>query len=114
MVRLAVAVLGFVLLAAAAYFAPWPWLAGLWPDTNVAPLFSAIALIVSLVAAAAALRALGRVGKLSNDIHILARSIDMALRDVSARTDKDTATISDMGSTVSREIEKLSERISTT
>ena len=38
----------------------------------------------------------------------------MALRDLSARTDKDTATISDMGSAVSREIEKLSERISTT
>ena len=36
MVRLAVAVLGFVLLAAAVYFAPSPWLAGLWPGANVA------------------------------------------------------------------------------
>ena len=54
MVRLAVAVLGFVLLAAAAYFAPCAGLAGLLPLASAAPLFSAIALIVSLVAAAAA------------------------------------------------------------
>ena len=111
MVRLAVAVLGFVLLAAAAYFASSPGLAGLFPLASAAPLFSALALIVSLVAAAAALRALGRVGKLGDDIHILARSLDMALRDLSARTDKDAATISDMSSAVGREIEKLSERI---
>ena len=75
------------------------------------PLFSAIALVVSLVAAAAAFRAMRKTGKLRDDILLLARSIDVALRDVAARTEKETATISEMSGAVSREIERLSERI---
>ena len=111
MVRLAVAAVSLALLCAAAYFAPWPWLSGFWPGAAVVPLFSAIALIVSLVAAAAAFRAMRNTGKLRDDILLLARSIDVALRDVAARTDKETATISEMSGAVAREIERLSERI---
>ena len=75
------------------------------------PLFSAIALLVALVAAAASFRAMRNTGKLRDDILLLARSIDVVLRDVVARTDKETATIGEMSSAVTREIARLSERI---
>ena len=74
-------------------------------------LLSAVALVVSLVAAAAAFRAMRNTGRLRDDILLLARSIDVALRDVAARTEKESATISEMSGAVSREIERLSERI---
>lgn len=75
------------------------------------PFFSAIALIVSLVAVAAALRAVRQVARLRSDIHLLARSIDVALKEVAARTDKETATIGEMTTSVAREIDRLSDRI---
>ena len=113
MVRLAVAILGFVLLAAAAYFAPCR-AAGLCRAPMLVPLFSAIALVVSLSPRPRLSGRSRNAGKLRDDIQLLARSIDVALRDMAARTDKETATISDMSSAVSREIERLSERIATT
>jgi cyclic-di-GMP phosphodiesterase, flagellum assembly factor TipF len=113
MVRLAVAALSAVLLCAAAYFAPWPWLSGFWPGASAVPLFSAIALIVSLVAAAVAFRAMRSAGKLRDDILLLARSIDVALRDAAASTEKETATLSEMSGAVTREIAGLAERIAT-
>ena len=108
MVRLAAAIAGVVLLCAAAYFVPWQSLS---PGSNLMPLFCAIALVVSLIAAAAAFRAMRNTGKLRDDILLLARSIDVALRDVAARTERETATINEMSGAVSREIERLSERI---
>ena len=113
MFRLAVAALSVVLLCAAAYFAPRPWLSGFWPSGNFVPLFSAVALVVSLVAAAAAFRAMRNAGALRADLLLLARSIDVALRDVTARSEKETATISEMSGVVTREIARLSERIGT-
>ena len=113
MVRLAIAAVSLALLCAAAYFAPWLWLSSFWPGAAAAPLFSAIALVVALVAAAVAFRAMANTGKLRDDILLLARSIDVALRDVAARTEKETATISEMSGAVVREIGKLSERIAT-
>ena len=111
MVRLAAAALSVVLLlCAAVYFVPWQ---SLLPDGNFIALFTAIALVVSLIAATAALRAMHNTGRLRDDILLLARSIDVALRDVAARTEKETATISEMSSAVSREIERLSEKIAT-
>lgn len=109
MVRLAVAIMGIVLLCAAAYFAPW----GFWPGGNLVPVFAAIALVVSLIAATAAFRATRNAGKLRDDVLLLARSIDVALTDMAARTDRETATIREMGGAVSREIERLSARIAT-
>src|SRR3954469_10230109 len=111
MVRLAVAAVGIALLCAAAYFVPWQSLSEFSPGSNFMPLLSAIALVVSLIAAAAAFRAMRNTGKLRDDILILARSIDVALRDVAARTERETATINEMSGAVSREIERLSERI---
>lgn len=113
MVRLAIAAVSLVLLCAAAYFAPWPWLSGFLPGSSVVPLLSALALVVALFAAAASVSALRSTGKLRDDILLLARSIDVALRDVAARTERETATISEMGGAVTREIERLSERIAT-
>ena len=111
MVRLAAATLGVVLVCAAAYFVPWQSLSEFLPGSKLMPLFSAIALVVSLVAAAAAFRAMRHTGRLRDDILLLARSIDVALREVTARTERETATISEMSGAVSREIERLSERI---
>ena len=108
MIRLATAAFGVVLLCAAVYFMPWQ---SLPPGTNLAGLLSAVALVVSLVAAAAAFRAMRNTGRLRDDILLLARSIDVALRDVAARTERESATISEMSGAVSREIERLSERI---
>lgn len=72
------------------------------------PLLSAIAIVISLVAAAAAFRAVRHVGRLRSDIHLLARSMDLALKDVAARTEKETATIGEMTTAVAREIDRLS------
>ena len=113
MVRLAVAAISVVLLCAAAYFAPWPWLLAFWPGSAAAPLFSTIALIVSLVAAAVAFRAMRNTRKLRDDLLLLARSIDVVLRQVAARTEKETATLSEMSAAVTREIARLAERIAT-
>jgi cyclic-di-GMP phosphodiesterase TipF (flagellum assembly factor) len=113
MVRLAIAAVSLALLCAAAYFAPWLWLSRFWPGAAAVPLFSAIALVVALVAAAASFRAMAKTGKLRVDLLLLARSIDVALRDVAAKTEKETATISEMSGAVVREIGRLSERIAT-
>jgi cyclic-di-GMP phosphodiesterase TipF (flagellum assembly factor) len=111
MFRLALAGAGVAVLCAAAYFLSWSLASSWLPGVDLMPLLSAIALIVSLVAVAAALRAVRHVARLRNDIHLLARSIDVALKDVAARTDKETATISEMTTSVAREIDRLSERV---
>ena len=109
MVRLAVAVVGIVLLCAAAYFAQRGSAFG--RAATSCRCLSAIALVVSLIAATAAFRATRNAGKLRDDILLLARSIDVALTDVAARTERETATISEMSGAVGREIERLSARI---
>jgi EAL domain-containing protein (putative c-di-GMP-specific phosphodiesterase class I) len=77
------------------------------------PVLTAVALVVALVAAAAALRAVLHVSRLRADILLLARSIDVALRDISERTDKEPATIGDTAGRETPETEKFSERIGT-
>jgi cyclic-di-GMP phosphodiesterase TipF (flagellum assembly factor) len=111
MFRLAIAGLGVVLLGAAAYFVPWPLVAGYLPGIDAVPLFATLALIVSVVSAAAALRATRHAARLRADIHLLARSVDIALREIATRTDKEAAGFSDMTSSVAREIERLSEQV---
>jgi cyclic-di-GMP phosphodiesterase TipF (flagellum assembly factor) len=111
MFRLALAGAGVVLLCAAAYFLQWTPASSWLPGVDLMPLLSAIALIVSLVAVAAALRALRHVARLRSDIHLLARSLDVALKDVASRTDKETATVGEMTTSVAREIDRLSERV---
>ncbi len=111
MFRSALAGVGIVLLCAAAYLVLWSLASSWLPGVDLMPFFSAIALIVSLVAVAAALRAVRQVARLRSDIHLLARSIDVALKEVAARTDKETATIGEMTTSVAREIDRLSDRI---
>ena len=112
MVRLAVAALSVVLLCAAAYFAPWPWLAAFWPGSRRrAAVFGHRPHRLAGRRSRGFQGACGNTGKLRDDILLLARSIDVALRDVAARTDKETATISEMSGAVAREIDRLSERI---
>jgi hypothetical protein len=77
------------------------------------PVLTAVALVVALVAAAAALRAVLHVSRLRADILLLARSIDVALRDISERTDIEPATIGDTAGRETPETGKFSERIGT-
>jgi cyclic-di-GMP phosphodiesterase TipF (flagellum assembly factor) len=110
--RLAVAGVGIALLCAVAYFIPWPLVAPHFGRVDLMPLLlSAIALLISVVAAAAALRAARHAATLRSDIVMLARSVDVALSDVAARTNRETATIGEMTSSVAREIDRLSERV---
>lgn len=112
MFRLAVAgVAGVALLCAAVVFLPWSAVARFVPGVELVPLIAVIAVLVSLAAAAAALRAGRHAAMLRADLLLLARSIDMALHDLKARSDKEAATLGDMTSSVAREVEKLSERI---
>jgi cyclic-di-GMP phosphodiesterase TipF (flagellum assembly factor) len=110
--RLAVAGLGIALLCAAAYFMPWSLVAPRLPEVDLMSLLlSAIALLISIVAAAAALRTARHTARLRSDLVMLARSVDAALSDVAARTDRETATVGEMTSSVAREIDRLSERV---
>jgi cyclic-di-GMP phosphodiesterase TipF (flagellum assembly factor) len=115
MFRLAVAgAVGVALLGAAAIFLPWSVVAQFMPGVALMmPLVALTALLVALAAIAAALRAMRHTARLRADVVLLARSIDMALMDVEARTGKEAVTLGDMTNSVAREIEKLSERIAT-
>src|SRR5262245_32363172 len=96
MLRLAAVAAGVVLLCAAAYVfggrSGWP--AGL--EWRLMLLVSVLALLVSLVAATAAVKAARQAARLRRDVVLLARSIDVALKDVVARTDKGTASVGEM------------------
>ncbi|MDW6024086.1 EAL domain-containing protein [Mesorhizobium sp. BAC0120] len=111
MLRLAIAGVGAALLCAATYLISRSPVGGYLPDME--PIVTLLALVIALVAAAVALRATMHLSRLRADVHLLARSIDMALRDVSERTDKDAATLGDMADRVMQEMDKLSERVGT-
>ena len=111
MLRLVVAGVAVALACAAAYALSWSLAAPALPAVDLMLPLSAVALVVSLVAAAAALRALRHAARLRDDIHVLARSIDIALRDVVERNDRETATIGEVTAAVAREVSSLSERI---
>ena len=113
MFRLVVAgVAGVALLCAASIFLPWSVVVQFMPGVELMmPLTALTALLVALVAAAAAFRAMRHTATLRADMLLLARSIDMALMDVEARTGKEAVTLGDMANSVAREVEKLSERI---
>jgi cyclic-di-GMP phosphodiesterase, flagellum assembly factor TipF len=74
-------------------------------------LVSLLALLISLVAAVAALRAAYHAARLRSDVLLLARSVDVALKEMVARGDRETATIGEMTTSLAREIDRLSERI---
>lgn len=81
-------------------------------DVNMmTTVLSAFALIIALIAAATAIRALRHASKLKEDILLLARSVDIALKEVATHADKETAILGDMTSSVAREVEKLSGQI---
>ena len=82
-----------------------------WESVFAAAL-AVVALLASCAALAFAVAAMRHAAKLRSDIVLLARSIDIALKDVVARTDREAATFEDMANIVSREIEGLSERLS--
>lgn len=112
MFRLVVAgIVGLAVLGAVIVVLPPSMISRLVPGVELVPFLAAVSLAVSLAAAALAWRALRHAARLKADILLLARSIDIALRDVVARTDKEAATLDEMTSAVSREIDRLSERI---
>lgn len=112
MFRLAVAsAVAVALLCAAALFLPGSVAAGLVPGVELVPFMAMVAVLVSLVAVVFAIRAMRHAASLKADLVLLARSIDMALREVNERTDRETATLGDMTGSVAREVEKLSDRI---
>lgn len=114
MFRLAVAgVVGVALLCVAVIFLPRSVAVEIMPGVGLVPFIALIALLASMLAVAVALRAIRHLGRLRADILLLARSVDMALRDVAARTDKEAATLGDMANSVAREVERLSERVAT-
>lgn len=109
MFRLAVAGACIALLAAGIYLFSGSDLPGHLPA--IALVLAAAALVLSLAAAVLSVRAMRSFVGLRNDIVVLARSVDQALADLSARTDKGAVTISQMASSVAGEVERLSERI---
>ena len=111
MLRLTAIAAGVVLLCAAAYVSGWQsgMPAGL--EWRLMFLVSVLALLVSLVAAVAAMRAAHQAQRLRRDIVLLARSVDAALKDVQARTDKEAASVGEMAASVARELDRLSERV---
>jgi EAL domain-containing protein (putative c-di-GMP-specific phosphodiesterase class I) len=110
MFRLTAAAAGVVLLCAAAYVFGGQSGLPAGPEWRLMLLVSMLALLISLVAAVAAVRAARQAARLRRDITLLARSIDVALKDVVARTDKGTASIGEMAASVAHEIDRLSER----
>lgn len=111
MLRLAASGAGVALLCAAAYLIgrqPGPPLGS---DAGLVALLSAPALLISLVAAIAALRAAAVSARLKRDIVLLARSIDIALKEIVARNDRNDAAVSELAASVAQEVERLSGRI---
>jgi EAL domain-containing protein (putative c-di-GMP-specific phosphodiesterase class I) len=112
MFRLAVAGAALaVLCVAAAYLLPWRVAAGYF--ALLAPLVALLALFSALVAAVVARRALRQAASLRAELLVLARSVDIALREVVMRTGEETATVGDVANSVAREVAFLSERLAT-
>jgi EAL domain-containing protein (putative c-di-GMP-specific phosphodiesterase class I) len=112
MFRTAVAGAALALLCVAvAYLLPWRIAAAYFP--LVAPLLTLLALIAALVAVVVARHALRRAASLRAELLVLARSVDIALRDVIARTGEETASLGDVTNSMAREVALLSERLPT-
>jgi len=111
MFRLAVAGAGVVLLCAAAYVMGRQPGLPFGSEAWFMALLSAPALLVSLVAAVAAFRAAAGAAKLKRDVILLARSIDLALKEIVARSDRNVAALAELSAAVARDIEQLSGRI---
>lgn len=111
MFRLAVAGAGVVLLCAAAYVMGRQSGLPFGSEVGFMALLSAPAVLVSLVAAVAAFRAAAGAAKLKRDVILLARSIDLALKEIVARSDRNDAALAELSAAVARDIEQLSGRI---
>lgn len=113
MFRLVVACASIALLCAAAYVVSSPLVAGYTPGYDVRTFLAALSLVCALVALVASLRTMRSNVALRSDLHILARSLDTALRQVVTRSEKDAASFGEIASSVSGEIERLSEQVAT-
>jgi hypothetical protein len=111
MFRLAATGTGVALLCAAAYFMGRQPGLHLGFEAGLMALASVLALFFSLVAAVAAFRAAAGAMRLKRDIILLARSIDLALKDIVARSDRNDAAVGELAASVARDIEQLPERI---
>lgn len=111
MFRLVVACAGVALLCAAAYFVSSPLLASYTPGYDVRTFLAALALIASLAALVVSLQTMRSNAGLRADLHILARSLDLALKQVVTRSDKHAANFGEIASSVSNEVERLADRV---
>lgn len=111
MFRLVVACAGVALLCAAAYFVSSPLLAGYTPGYDVRTFLAALALIASLVALVVSLQTMRSNVSLRADLHILARSLDLALKQVVTRSDRHAANFGEIATSVSNEVERLAHRV---
>jgi cyclic-di-GMP phosphodiesterase TipF (flagellum assembly factor) len=78
-----------------------------WPMELRLGIIAAMTLVIAVAAALAAAHSLRRVNALHTDLTVLARSMDLALRDFAQRNTKDVATIGEMNEQVARELEKI-------
>ena len=101
MFRLAAAGVGVVLLCAAAYFMPWPPLSPFFPGSTSCRCCRQSRSSFRSSRPPPRFRAVRHAAQAEDDILLLARSIDVALKDVAARTEKETATIGEMTTSVS-------------
>ena len=111
MFRLVVACAGVALLCAAAYFVSSPLLAGYTAGYDVRTFLAALALIASLVALVVSLQTMRSNVSLRADLHILARSLDLALKQVVTRSDRHAANFGEIATSVSNEVERLADRV---
>ena len=78
-------------------------------------LITAIAtLLLAVAAAVMSYRAVNRTSEIALELERLSRSMDAAIKDVSARGDRDAAVFGDLSATVSRKLEALSAKVSST
>ncbi|MBX3576427.1 MAG: EAL domain-containing protein [Rhizobiaceae bacterium] len=109
MTRIVIAVAVFVLLGGAVAFLYGP-IEG-WPVEMRMLLVSVVTLCMSVAAVFWSLRSERRIAALRTDLSVLARSIDLALRDFAQRNTKDVATLGEMNEHVAHELEKIAAHL---
>ena len=77
---------------------------------QVVLLTCAVTLLLAVTATGFSIRAMLRARAASTEMTRLARSVDTAMRDLSARSDRDRATIDEMSAFVTRELEQIASR----